>query len=246
MYNIHYSDSFTQDKRLGWKESKKLRQRREIYRDVYQKLLPKLFEERKKVSIVVAGPSNEEIENIKFLIKKYKNIEIKVFEPNKSRLEELRESLEYVKKRVNLIEDYIFNIEKYLRNNSTDFAILLNVINWIPMNIKKLLEGLYLTLSPRGKVIISFYVMLWNNGKDRSFIIETPEFFKYSIERNSIKSLKEFHLYYMNYNGILETCILRKNNLRKILRDVEEKYKEISKILNFIDSTKLLINYKLN
>ncbi|MEM0324543.1 MAG: class I SAM-dependent methyltransferase [Candidatus Aenigmatarchaeota archaeon] len=245
MYNIHYSDSFTQNKRLGWKESKKLRQRREIYRDVYQKLLPKLFEERKKVSIVVAGPSNEEIENIKFLIKEYKNIEIKVFEPNKGRVEELRESLEYVKKRVNLIEDYIFNIEKYLRNNSTDFAILLNVINWIPMNIKKLLEGLYLTLSPRGKVIISFYVMLWNNGKDRSFIIETPEFFKYSIERNSIKSLKEFHAYYMDYNGILEICILRKNNLRKILRDVEEKYKEISKILNFIDSTKLT-NYKLD
>ncbi|MEM5830932.1 MAG: class I SAM-dependent methyltransferase [Candidatus Aenigmatarchaeota archaeon] len=244
MNAIPYSDSFVQNKKLDWKLDKNLRSRCEIYEYIYRNLLPKLFEERKSFSIVVAGPSNEETKIIKNLFKKYKNVNVNIFEPDKNRSEELRKVLKYGK-RVNVIKDYIFNIGKYLPKNSIDAAILLNVINWVPTDIKKLLEGLYLTLSPDGKVIISFYIMLWDDGKDKNYIIETPEFFKSSIERNSIKSLNKSYLYYMDGNGILEICILRKTNLRKILKDVKEKHEEIYKILNFIDSTKL-INYKLN
>jgi len=88
--------------------------------------------------------------------------------------------------------------------------------------------------------------MLWDDGKDKNYIIETPEFFKSSIERNSIKSLKNpnlNNLYYTDGNGVLKVYVLGKSGLKEILKDVKEKYKEARKILDFIDSTKL---YKLN
>ncbi|MEM5820233.1 MAG: hypothetical protein QW678_01090 [Candidatus Aenigmatarchaeota archaeon] len=245
MNAIPYSDSFVQNKRLGWKLDKNLRSRCEIYEYIYRNLLPKLFEERKSFSIVVAGPSNEETKIIKNLLKKYKNVNVNIFEPDKNRSEELREVLKYLGKRINVIEDYIFNIGKYLPKKSIDAAILLNVINWVPTNIKKLVEGLYLTLSPDGKVIISFYITLWDDGKDKNYIIETPEFFKTSMERNSIKSLNELdfnNLYYRDGNGILKVYVLRRSNLKEILKDVKREYEKACMILNFIDSIKLLIN----
>ncbi|MEM0242969.1 MAG: hypothetical protein QXT34_00725 [Candidatus Aenigmatarchaeota archaeon] len=246
MNAIPYSDSFVQNKKLGWKEDKNLGYRFKTYKDIYQDLLPQLFEKRKSFSVVVAGPSNEEVEIIKNLLEKHKNVNVNIFEPVKDRSEELREMLGYLGERVNVIEDYIFNIEKYLPKKSIDAAIFFNVVNWIPMNIIKLLEGLNKTLLSDGIAIVSFYTKLRADRKDKNYIIETPKWFIRSVERNSIKSLNELNLsnlYYTDGNGALKVYVLGKSGLEEILKNVKEKYKEARKILDFIDSTN---KYKLN
>lgn len=220
-----YTDSFKKRKHNpGWKERGEIKEREEIYSIIYKDLLIKLF--NFSSSIVIGGPSNEEVQYIKELENKYT---ITIFEPNPNRVKELEDKL----KQTEIIRDYIFNIEKYIKPNSVDCTILLNIINWIPTNLKNLLRGLYNSLRYRGKTIISFYVDLLPNSKDSEYIVETPSFFKDSIERCSMRN---YSYCYHDANGILRVYVLDKKCLKSVLEDVEKEEHKLRKILEFLTS----------
>lgn len=222
---IIYSDSFKKRKNNpSWKENGEIMEREEIYSIIYKDLLSKLFDFCS--SIVIGGPSNEEVQHIKELENKYI---IRIFEPDINRVKELKRILENVE----IIEDYIFNIKRYFDSNSIDCAILLNIINWIPTDLKSLLSGLYSSLRHKGKIIISFYIDLSPYSKDIKYLVETPLFFREIVEKYSLKSC---NYYYHDANGILKVYVIDRKDLKNILKEVEREEYRIRKILSFLTS----------
>lgn len=221
---IEYSDSFYDNNLPGWKENISIKNRKEIYQYVYEELLPKLFNDLKETRfLVVSGPSNEEIEYIKKIEKKLKII---IFEPHNKRVKELKEKLDNTE----IINDYTFNIKKYLKKNSVDGIICLNIINWLPTKPLALLNGLYKVISIDGKIILSLYIDIDQKGKDKIYLIETPKYLKNLLENYSFENFKT---YYFDSNGILKLYVISKNDLKKILNELKRKILEVQNEFSF-------------
>ncbi|MEM0480806.1 MAG: hypothetical protein QXQ14_01295 [Candidatus Aenigmatarchaeota archaeon] len=181
--------------------------RKFVYDIFYRNLEKELYETK---TVVVIGPSKEEEKHIKNILEKHFNIII--FEPDSSRYKELIKEFEnYVN--IKVINDYGYNISKYLEENYIDALCAFNVINWKPFVLKSFLQSSIKALKQNGYVVISFYIKIFEGAKDKEFLTPTP--------RKLINSIYKFRdkivfVPYIDGNGILLACKIPKEILEKI------------------------------
>ncbi|MEM5828284.1 MAG: hypothetical protein QW197_02140 [Candidatus Aenigmatarchaeota archaeon] len=207
----------------GWNKEGDVFSRLEILNLVYG-----LYANNKDIILAAGVSDDDELNKVRELLKKGKSVIIT--QPDEEVYEDLRKKLkDYPKAKI--IKDYTFNIGKYLPEKSLDYAILLNIINWIPTKLLEMLKGLTKVLKSDGYVIISFYVHLNPNAPEIKYIIDTPKEFL-----NLVDKLGKFIAYYSDKNGILACYVIDARNLNRLYKEVEGKYRELEREIRFYHS----------
>lgn len=204
----------------GWDKEGNILSRSKLLELAYE-----LYPKDKNVIIAVGVSDDKELKKVKEVLEKGKYVIIT--QPDEKTYQLLEKELkEYSNKKI--IKDFTFNIGKYLQKESVDYAILLNIINWRPTNLLKMIEGLLKILKSDGYVAISFYVHLNPNAPERKYIINTPQTFS-----NLLNSLGKFIAYYSDKNGILACYILTKRNLKELYEELLKNYKRLEEERKF-------------
>jgi SAM-dependent methyltransferase len=98
-----------------------------------------------------------------------------------------------------------------------DCGIMMNVIQWPPINPILTLVNIYELLKKGGKILISYYVRVDPKAENKEKIIQTKEMRKI-IER--IRKEGKTPITYRDRNGILEVSILTRSQIKNILLDL--------------------------
>jgi len=207
----------------GWRGGRITLSREEALRYIYD-----LFEYESQKRFLVAGVGiDSELRYVKKIADDSSKF-IYISQPDKEIAKKLREELRRYRN-VEIIEDYTYRIGRHLHENSVDYICALNIVNWRPQHFLSLIKNMYKILKPTGYCILSFYVYISPDAKDKKYIIETPKRI-IDIFNSFFKPI----IHYEDCNGILAVYKLSKNDLKQVYRKLSELREEIRPLVMFL------------
>jgi len=194
----------------GWKSE----ENKVLSRNDALKLIYGLYSGDSGIFVIAGVGIDEEFNYVKRLARDSSK-EIYIFQPDEKTAMRLRNLLKNYDN-VQIIEDYTFNCGKYLLRSSVERFYALNIVNWKPQRFLTILKHIYDSLTETGKLIISFYVLIWPFAIDKKYLIDTPE-----EVLEVFKSLARPLTYYYDNNGLLAAYVLTKSEVKRICKELK-------------------------